>query len=296
MKVLNMGSLNLDHVYQVRHFIQPGETDAALGYHIFPGGKGLNQSIAVSKAGKEVFHAGAFGKGSEMLENCLKSAKVNTSFMKRSEVSQGHAIIQVNGNGENCIIIYAGSNHEVDTAYIDQVLTSFGADTYLVLQNEINNLGYIIDKAYEIGMKIVLNPSPMDEKMKLIDYNKITWLLLNEVEGEGITGKKNPEDIIKLMQDKYPDTNIVLTLGKKGSIGICDGRKYTQEAFPVKAVDTTAAGDTFTGYLVACIAEGRPVNEALRYASAASAISVTRNGASISIPARQEVEEFLKDK
>jgi ribokinase len=295
MKVLNMGSLNLDHVYQVNHFIQPGETEAALGYDIFPGGKGLNQSIALSRAGCEVYHAGVLGKGSQLLEECLKEANVKISYMKYTEVSQGHAIIQVNRNGENCIIICAGSNHEFDKNYIDTVLTEFGSDTFLVLQNEINNLDYIIDKAYEIGMKIILNPSPMDDRMRLVDFNKITWLLLNEVEGEGITGKQSPDDILNQLKGKFPDTNIVLTLGRKGSVCICGEGKFHQDIFQVEAVDTTAAGDTYTGYLVACMAEGKSIKDALRYASAASAISVTRNGASSSVPVRQEVEAFLND-
>jgi len=294
MKVLNMGSLNVDHVYQMNHFIQPGETDAALGYDIFPGGKGLNQSIAISRAGKEVFHAGAIGIGGLMLEDCLKNAGVDISFMKHTTVSQGHAMIQVNRNGENCIIIYAGSNHEIDTTYIDEVLTKFGADTYLVLQNEINNMEYIIDKAYEVGMKIVLNPSPMDDKMVSVDYNKVNWLLVNEVEGEGITGEQNPDDILKQIGTKFPNTNIVLTMGKKGSVCKYDGQKIYQDVFDVEAKDTTAAGDTFTGYLVACMADGKPIKDALRYASAASAISVTRNGAASSIPMMAEVEELLR--
>lgn len=293
MKVLNMGSLNLDHVYQVKHFIRPAETMAALDYDIFPGGKGLNQSIAIAKAGKKVYHAGAFGKGSQMLEECLKKAEVNVSCMKYSEVSQGHAIIQVNQNGENCIIIYSGSNHEIDTAYIDHVLAKFGTDTMLVLQNEINNLDYIIDKAYKIGMQIVLNPSPMDDKMLQIDYHKITWLLLNEVEGESLTGKHNPEDMLHQLYKEYPSTNIILTLGKKGAVCNCGDQRITQKVYPVQAVDTTAAGDTFTGYLIACIADEMPLQDALSYASAAAAISVTRKGASSSIPLREEVEEFL---
>jgi ribokinase len=141
MKVLNMGSLNLDHVYQVNHFILPGETAAVLGYAIFPGGKGLNQSIAIARAGKEVFHAGAFGTGIQLLEECLNTAGVSISYAKHTDVSQGHAIIHVNTAGENCILICAGSNHEIDTAYIDHVLAQFGPDTLLVLQNEISDCG-----------------------------------------------------------------------------------------------------------------------------------------------------------
>ncbi len=296
MKILNMGSANLDHVYQVRHFIQPGETDAALDYTIFPGGKGLNQSIAIARAGGQAFHTGAFGEGSRLLKECLTASGVDISYAKDTSISQGHAIIQVNRQGENCIIIYAGSNHELNQEYIDQVLSRFGADTLLVLQNEINHLDYIIEKAHELGMKILLNPSPMDEHMQKTDFNKVTWLILNEIEGEGITGYQSHEEILRALHTRYPVTNIVLTLGKKGCLCICDGNQISQKSYPVEAIDTTAAGDTFTGYLVACIAEETPIANALAYASAAAAISVTRKGASSSVPYRKEVEEFLKSR
>ncbi len=293
MRILNFGSMNLDHVYQVKDFVRPGETDAALSYEIFPGGKGLNQSIAIAKAGGAVFHAGAAGEGGSVLERCMQDAGVDCTLMKHAAVSQGHAIIQVNRQGENCIILHPGSNHAVDTGYIDETLDGFSGDTYLVLQNEINNLTYLIERAWEKGLQIVLNPSPMDEAMRALDYGKVSWLLVNEIEGALITGKQESEEILEALYQRYPTTNIVLTLGSKGSVCRCGDTLHRQSSFSVEAMDTTGAGDTFTGYLIAGIAEGKAVTEALQFASAASAISVTRTGAATSIPMRAEVEEFL---
>lgn len=287
--------MNLDHVYQVKDFVRPGETDAALHYDIFPGGKGLNQSIAIARAGGPVFHAGVVGEGGSILERCLQEAGADCTLLKHAAVSQGHAIIQVNRQGENCIILYPGSNHAVDTGYIDETLKDFSSDTYLVLQNEISNLDYIVEKAWEKGLLIVLNPSPMDEAMKALDFGKISWLLVNEMEGALITGKQESEEILEELYQRYPTTNIVLTLGSKGAVCRCQDTLHHQSSFSVEAVDTTGAGDTFTGYLIAGIAEGKAVAEALQLASAASAISVTRTGAASSIPMRAEVEEFLSN-
>jgi ribokinase len=294
MDILNWGSMNIDHVYKVEHFLQPGETLASRDYSIFPGGKGLNQSIAIARAGMRVFHAGATGPGGELLMECLARSAVDTRYVQKTETSQGHAIIQVNPKGENCILIYAGSNHSVSREHIDQVLENFGPDTLVVLQNEISGIDYIIDRAQKKGMRIALNPSPMDGTMLKIDYTKITWLLVNEIEGREISGQNDPGKILDALQGKFPNLNVVLTLGKKGCACNFSGKRTSQETFPIPVKDTTAAGDTFTGYFLASVANGIAVETALRIATAAASISVSREGASVSIPEAAEVSAFLE--
>ena len=157
------------------------------------------------------------------------------------------------------------------------------------MQNEVNMLPYIIDKAYEKGICIVLNPSPFNEKLNACDLTKISIFLLNEIEGEQLTGVKKPEEILTKMLELFPKAKVVLTLGKEGAFYVDGEVKYYQPSFKVKAVDTTAAGDTFTGYFLAGLLENMPIKEILEMSAKASSITVTRHGASQSIPYRNEV-------
>jgi len=296
MRVLNLGSLNIDHVYKMQRFVQSSETLAAQKYETFAGGKGLNQSIAVARAGYEIYHAGKIGKGGDILKDCLIKSGINMKYICESDVTQGHALIQVNNHGENCIIVYSGSNNQIDKKYVDEVLEQFDENTYLMLQNEINNVEYIIDQAYEKNIKIVFNPSPVDDKISKIDFSKITWLLINEIEGKLISGKSDENSIISELHYKFPKLKIMLTLGEKGVMCFYNGEVITHGIYKMPVEDTTAAGDTFTGYFVAGLAKGQKIRESIQYASAAAAISVSRKGASSSIPTYDEVVKFLENK
>ncbi len=289
MRVLNFGSLNLDYVYQVDHMVAPGETLASLELNTFSGGKGLNQSIALAKAGAEVYHAGCIGEDGGMLRSVLADYGVNTDYIKTLPGKTGHAIIQVDSSGQNCILLYGGANRAMTREYIDEVLENFGKDDVLLLQNEINLLDYIIDKAYEKAMTIILNPSPFDSGLDPCDFEKISMFLLNEVEGAQIAGKTLPQDILKVLGEKYPSVKVVLTLGGDGSMYQDGDVLLSQKVYPVEAVDTTAAGDTFTGYFIAAYLEGMEISQCLDFASKAAAIAVTRHGAAPSIPLRSEV-------
>ena len=282
MKVLNFGSLNLDYVYQVESILIPGETQASKDRKTFCGGKGLNQSIALAKAGIPVFHAGMIGEeGDILLETCRENG-VNTDFIRK---------IQGPGdkNGQNCILLFGGSNRSITREFVDEVLSAFEKGDILLLQNEINELDYIIDQAYEKGMMIILNPSPYDKALETCDLKKISLFLVNEIEGFQITGEKEPEKILAKIRELYPKAAIVLTLGGDGSVYQDETGIYRQGIYKVKAVDTTATGDTFTGYFISSIINGMPVQEGLRLAAKASAIAVSRPGATASIPLREEV-------
>lgn len=290
MKVLNFGSLNLDYVYSVDHMVTPGETLASYGMNVFCGGKGLNQSIALAKAGVEVYHAGLIGEEGEILLKTCQEGGVDSRYIRKTTEKSGHTIIQVDKDGQNCILLYGGANQSITREYVDEVLSHFEKGDILLLQNEINLLDYIIDQAYEKGMMIILNPSPYNEKLDSCDFKKISMLLLNEVEGAQVTGEKDEEKILVRLKELYPDMQVVLTLGKDGSVYQYKDQVYRQGIFPVQAVDTTAAGDTFTGYFISSILEGMPVDEGLKLAAKASAIAVSREGATASIPIKVEVE------
>ncbi|WP_368218220.1 ribokinase [Blautia obeum] len=289
MKVLNFGSLNLDYVYQVESILIPGETQASKSRQIFCGGKGLNQSIALAKAGIPVYHAGLIGEGGEPLLEVCKENGVNTEFIRQIPGPCGHTVIQVDENGQNCILLFGGSNRSMTKEFVDTVLDSFEEGDIILLQNEINELDYIIERAYEKHMMIILNPSPFDNALENCDLSKISLFLMNEIEGFQITGEKEPDKILAKVKALYPKAKVVLTLGGDGSVYQDETGIYRQGIFKVKAVDTTAAGDTFTGYFISSIIDGLPVQDGLELAAKASAIAVSRPGATASIPLRSEV-------
>lgn len=294
MKVLNIGSLNLDYVYNLDHIVQPGETESAESRNVFLGGKGINQSMALAKAGAEIYHGGLIGEdGQPFLEACREYG-VHAEYIRKIDAPTGHAIIQVDQKAQNCILLYGGANQMLTEEFVDEVLSHFEKGDVLLLQNEVNMLPYIIDRAYEKGMQIALNPSPFNEKLNAVDMKKISIFLLNEVEGGQITGLTEPDEVLDKMREMFPHAKIVLTLGKDGAKYAEGEDVYDQPIYPVEAVDTTAAGDTFTGYFLAGLIEGMPIPEILKMSAKASSIAVTRKGAVPSIPYRAEVMEALK--
>ena len=295
MKILNIGSMNLDMVYRLDHIVQPGETEASSEMNVFLGGKGINQSVAAAQAGATVFHGGMIGEdGQPFLDACARYG-VDSRYIRQVAGKSGHAIIQIDKNAQNSILLFGGANQMLTTDYVDQVLEGFEAGDILLLQNEVNQLPYMVEKAYAKGMRIALNPSPFNEKLDAVDMSKISLFLLNEVEGFQITGLTEPEDIIVKLLDMYPDAGIVLTLGEDGAIYADRQQRYRQPSFQVQAVDTTAAGDTFTGYFLAGLCEGMAIPEVLKWSAKAASIAVSRPGAVPSIPNREEVARALAE-
>ena len=298
MKILSFGSLNIDYVYSVPHFVKKGETLSAKELNVYTGGKGLNQSIALSRAGMETYHAGAIGMDGLFLLDQLKEAGVNTDLVKILEdVRTGNAIIQNDDEGDNCIVLFGGANQAITKEQVDEVFKDFTNEDYLLIQNEINELSYIVEKAKEEGMKIILNPSPMNEKIMKLPLDQIDYFILNEIEAMQILEMDKPEEIdgkyiASLLHERFKDATIVLTLGSEGSVCISDDEYVEQSIYKVKAIDTTAAGDTYTGYFIAGILKGKTIKESMDIASKASAIAVTRQGAAPSIPVLEEVEEY----
>ena len=298
MKILSFGSLNIDYVYSVPHFVKKGETLSAKELNVYTGGKGLNQSIALARAGVETYQAGAIGTDGMFLLEQLKEAGVKTDLVKiLDDVRTGNAIIQNDDEGDNCIVLFGGANQAITKEQVDEVFKDFTNEDYLLIQNEINELSYIVEKAKEEGMKIILNPSPMNEKIMKLPLDQIDYFILNEIEAMQILKMDKPEEIdgkyiASLLHERFKDATIVLTLGSEGSVCISDDEYVEQSIYKVKAIDTTAAGDTYTGYFIAGILNGKTIKESMDIASKASAIAVTRQGAAPSIPVLEEVEEF----
>lgn len=290
MKVLNYGSLNYDFVYQVDHITAAGETQASEQRKTFCGGKGLNQSIALAKAGAKVYQGGTVGADGQMLLDELNKYGVDTSFVQKIDGETGHAVIQVDRNAQNGILLFGGANMRQSKQEMERALDTFGPGDFLLIQNEINLLDYLIDRAFDRGLCIVCNPSPYNRILETCDFSKISLFMLNEVEGFQMTGQREPEKILDVMSERFPKAEAVLTLGEEGAVYRKGTVELRQECIPVDVADTTAAGDTFTGYFIAGIINGMSPADNLKRCAKASSLAVSRKGAAPSIPTSDEVD------
>ena len=292
MKILNFGSLNLDYTYGVSHIVREGETILANDVNMNLGGKGFNQSVALSRAGLSVYHAGLVGEEGLDFYDACETFGIKTDYIKTVTGRCGHTIIQVDDEGQNSIVLFGGANQKNSKEYVDEVLKNFEAGDVILLQNEINELPYIIDQAFAKGMTIILNPSPFDERLEACDLGKVSIFVLNETEGQQMTGMTTPTTIVAALDASFANAKIMLTLGKGGSIYHHGDEELYQAAFDVEAVDTTAAGDTFTGFFVAGMIKKMPIRDTLIMATKAAALAVQKKGAAQSIPFMSEVELF----
>ena len=292
MKVPNLGSLNIDYVYPVEHFVTAGETILTGELQVNSGGKGLNQSAALARAGLEVWHAGLLGAESASLAETLNRFGVNTRLMRTVQERSGHAIIQVEPKGQNCILVYPGTNGKLTDAYVDEVLAHMEPDDVLLMQNETNLVAETIRKAHDRGIRVAWNASPVNDTMNSDLLDRIKWLFVNEVEGQALTGESDPAHMVKTLTERCPGMELVLTLGAQGSIYAHGGAVVCCPSCKVTVRDTTAAGDTFTGFFLRGVLEPVAGYTPLTLATAAAGIAVTRPGASSSIPSLQEALDF----
>ena len=298
MAIVNFGSCIIDHVYCVPHFVRPGETLPATGYRVFAGGTGFNQTLALARAdvtasGHTLAHAGAIGENGRWLLELLRAEGVDVRDVVVTDTPTGHGIIQVNDQGENAILQFPGANRTLAADHIDRVLAGYGPGDVLLLQNEVNALDQLIRTAVERGLRVVLNPAPMNAAIADLPLERVWLLIVNEVEGFDLTGSREPGEILARLGQRCPESCVVVTLGAAGARCVCNGREYRVNAWPAQAIDTTGAGDTFTGYFVASLLAGQEIGPALERAARAAALCVARHGAADSIPNAAEVDALL---
>ena len=293
MRILNLGSLNFDKVYNVAHFVSGGETILSQGYGEFLGGKGLNQSVALARAGAEVYHAGAIGPDGAALKEALEESGADTRYLRQVDTVSGHAIIQ-NADGQNCIIVCGGANQCVTEKQIQETLADFGPGDWLLIQNEVSNVPFAMEEAKRRGMAVAFNASPITEELLSYPLDQVDCFLINELEGKALSNVESDDFgvILEALAVRFPNAVIVLTVGKAGVMYREGNRRLQHDSYPVNAVDTTAAGDTFCGYFLSCLSKGMSAEKALEVASKASAIAVSRHGAVPSIPQWDEVAAF----
>ena len=295
MKIINFGSLNIDHVYHVDHTVRPEETVRAKKTSFFPGGKGLNQSIAIARSGADVYHAGCVGMNDGMyLLNILDKNGVNTSLVRKKEIPTGSAIIQVTPEGTKSIIVCGGANQTITPDQIEYTVAQIRKGDILLLQNEINSIDVIIEKALAMGARVALDPAPFTKDLKNLPLDKLSYIFFNRFEAAQFTGESpmDVEALIPAIRRTFPNANALLTMGTKGAMLITKDDAIYQPIYDVPVRDRTAAGDAFIGFYLGTTINGASPKDALMMAAKAASLCVSRAGAASSIPMIEECYAF----
>lgn len=286
MTIYNLGSINADLFYSLPHLPLPGETLASQTFSRGLGGKGANMSVAVARAGARCAHIGAVGADGEWMVERLTEYGVDTRPIRRSSEASGHALILVEQSGENSIVLYPGANRALSETDIAQTLSQATAQDTFLTQNETNLQREGAERAASLGMRVVYAAAPFDAEAVQAVLPLLNMLVLNEVEAQQL------EQATGLSPDRLPVADVVVTLGAKGCRWFHDGAPQDFAAPKVTPVDTTGAGDTFTGYLLAGLDRGMPMAQAIGLAQKAGALMVTRHGTADVIPDLKDVQAF----
>ncbi|MEZ5560528.1 MAG: ribokinase [Pseudomonadales bacterium] len=292
-KLVNLGSLCIDHVYEVPRLARAGETVASTGYARHAGGKGLNQSLAAARAGARVAHFGCIGADGALLRQVLAAEGVDVGGIREVAEPSGHGVIQVAPDGDNAIVIAGGANRAVTPADVAAALNACAADDWLLLQNEINDLPGVLSAAAARGTRVAFNVAPVDGREQHYDLGSVALLVVNEIEAAALAGRDAPAAALEVLAQRFPAAAVVLTQGAEGLRWRAPDSAGYVPAIAVQAKDETAAGDAFTGYLMAGLLAGASLAQALRQGAAAGALAVTVAGAAPSIPARSAVQQLL---
>lgn len=302
-RIINLGSVNIDFVYAVPHILREGETLTATERSIHVGGKGLNQSVAMSRAGLPVEHAGIVGADGLRLVDMLNDEAVSTDLVRvLAEKASGHTVIQVTPEGRNAILYYPGTNALVTEDFISEVIDAAEPDDLLVLQNEVAGTAAALRLAHEAGIRVLYNPSPFDPTVPAELIGEVYALIVNENEGAALLGVEpdslSDDELFDELCRRFPTPVLILTLGDRGSRAHLPGTSpIVVPAREVVACDTTGAGDTYLGFVTRALFPRHAskavfhdaLSRAMGEATIASSIAVTRHGAAMSIPTLNEV-------
>lgn len=286
MTIFNLGSINADHVYRVSHLPGPGETLAATSLQTGLGGKGANMSVAAARAGSHVAHIGAIGSDGLWARNRLLEYGVDTRHIFELNVPTGHAIINVDDAGENAITLFAGANQAISEDKVASVLSAGNTGDILVTQNETNAQAVAAEIGSKLALRVCYAAAPFDANAVKAVLPYLDFLILNTVEAQQL------EEALGMSIEDLDVADIIITLGSDGARWIGDGTDQHFDAIAVEPVDTTGAGDTFTGYVLAGLDRGLTMGQSISLAMRAAALMVTRMGTADVIPDLKEVEEF----
>lgn len=288
-KAVSFGSLNIDITHRVPHIVRPGETLTSTERSTNPGGKGLNQAVAMARAGLATAMAGRVGPDGHSLLDFLAGVGIDVSDVTVAGEPSGYAMIQVDDQGANCILVHPGSNRLLTPNQISRTLARYGDDDLLLAQNETNHVDLIIATAQARGMSVAWNPSPIDANLAGVDMELVDFLFVNEIEAAALTGLGDPQAALDELTGRHPNLQVIMTMGDKGASFGQGASRHFCAASAVPVVDTTGAGDTMTGFFLAAVGRGQSPETALATGTRAAGITVSRSGAAQSIPSWDEV-------
>lgn len=290
MTIWNLGSINADHVYRVPHLPAPGETVAAASLERGLGGKGANMSVAAARAGARVGHIGAVGTDGRWAVDRLTEYGVDTRWIRVVPGATGHAIINVDDSGENAIVIYPGANRDIPESVVGLALAEAAPGDTLLMQNETNKQRYSAEIGSKLGLRIAYAAAPFSVAAVTAILPQLDMLILNAVEMEQLHSATG-----LVPGRKMGVETVLVTRGSEGCVLFEASNDWTPRTFPARKVvpvDTTGAGDTFTGYVLAGLDRGMPMAQAIDLATRAAALMVTRKGTADVIPDLHEVQRF----
>ncbi|WP_417250111.1 ribokinase [Celeribacter sp.] len=288
MAIYNLGSVNIDHFYALPRLPEPGETIHATEHSVGLGGKGTNQSVAAAKAGARVFHIGAIGNADGWVRDRMESYGVDCRFVSALDGDTGHAIINVDAQGENSIVLDPAANHRQDSDMVASAIDHATETDTLLLQNETNLQDHAARFALVKGMRVIYSAAPFSVDAVRAVLSEVTLLVMNSVEAAQLT------EALGTTLDKIEVPQLIVTLGSKGAMWRSNetGEVIEVPSPKVTPVDTTAAGDTFIGYVAAGLDKGLSIKEAMEWGAQAAALKVTRHGTADAIPTADEVAAF----
>lgn len=286
MAIWNLGSINADYVYQMPHIPQPGETLASLDRNVFLGGKGANISVAAARAAAHVNHIGAVGVDGRWAVQRLLEYGVDTRNITEIATETAQAMIFVDPQGENTIVLHAGANAEIPQTILQNAMAEAETGDWLIIQNETNLQRTAANLGRKMGLKVGYAAAPFDADRVKAVLPYLDFLILNAVEAQQL------HDATGTSLADLPVKDVIVTLGGDGADWYGQGPVVHFDAIPVTSVDTTGAGDTFTGYVLAGLDRGMPMEQAIGQASIAGALMVTRHGTADVIPDLSEVQGF----
>jgi len=297
LKIAVIGSINMDYTSRVERLPAMGETIMASSFYVSPGGKGANQAVAARRLGAEVAMIGCVGQdaaGRELVER-FKRQGIDTSCVRFSEKPTGNALITVDDEGHNTLVVYDGSNGELDINWVKSCEKYLAGSDYVIFQHEIpvETVESAIESCYNMGIKVILNPAPA-KKICLDTYKYVDIITPNETELFKLTGRQDAFEGAEVLLS-YGVKRVVVTLGEKGCAYVSKNERIMLDGFKVKAVDTTAAGDSFNAALAISLAEGKNIKDALMFSNAVGALTATKFGAQDSLPCREDVDIFLRE-
>lgn len=290
MKIYNLGSLNIEHVYQVDNSEVAGAHLISKDYHRAPGGKGFYQSLAISRAGAQVAHVGFTGPEGRFIKKTLERNGVDTTHVYQVDHHTGQTFIQTTEQGVKNKVRYHGANFSFESNFLATIFDTVQQGDLLLIQNEINDIPRILEQAHSAKIDVTFHPSPFSEAILTYPLELVNTLIFSLTTGEKLTQKSDPAQIMQALLTKYPNMSLILTLGAQGAWYMDKTQKIKVPADPVHAIDEKQAGNTFVGYYLAHKLQGHPIESCLKMACRASALCVTRQGKSATIPYLAEIK------